>query len=243
MITTNKILSVVALLLVALSSCNKSNYQDGGVLDPQFKGSSYDYIVSKPAMFDSLTKIVRLAGMEQALKSEELTFFAPPSQTVMATIRLVNIELRRFGRDTVYDLRQIKPAVWKKLLTRYIFKHKRSLTDYPQVDFFNIPVFPGQPYLSYNNDVMNIGVMYADAGGVEYAGQRTLYLSFIQSLSSPNSSWINASVATSNVATNNGYVHVLRFAATTATVDLTPHYFGFNPFLVYNEALDQGIDR
>lgn len=239
-----------ALLLVVVSSCNKSNYQDGGTLDPVFKGSSFDYLVSRPDIFDSLTKVIRLAGLEQTLKSEDITFFAPPQQTIEKTIRIVNLLQKSYGKDTVYNLRQIKPAVWKKMLSRYMFKHKKSLTDYPQVDFLNVPVFPGQPYVSYGGDIMNIGVKYSDAGGVQYAGERSLYLSYIASLSSPTNSWISAPVATCNVTTNNGYVHVLRFTLNldiTVTggiivLDFADHYFGFDPFQFYNDALDYGID-
>lgn len=244
-----KILSFTALLLVIMSSCNKSNYEDGGTLDPVFKGTTLDYLASRPDMFDSLTKVIRLAGFEQTLKSEEVTFFAPPAQTIQQTIRFVNSQLSYYGKDTIYNLQQVKPAVWKKMLSRYIFKHRKSLTDYPQVDFQNVPVFPGQPYVSYGGDIMNVGVSYSDAGGVQYAGNRTLYISFIASLSSPTTSWINAPVATSNIVTNNGYVHVLRYASTTTTtdasgavIDLNNHFFGFDPVLFYNDALDYGID-
>jgi hypothetical protein len=244
-----RILPFTALLLVIMSSCNKSNYEDGGTLDPVFKGTTLDYLATRPDMFDSLTKVIRLAGLEQTLKSEEVTFFAPPSQTIRQTMRFVNSELKYYGKDTVYDLRQIKPAVWKKMLSRYIFKHKKSLTDYPQVDFQNVPVYPGQPYVSFGGDIMNVGVSYADAGGVQYAGSRTLYLSFIASLSSPATSWINVPVATSNIVTNNGYVHVLRYASAISNIstsglgiDLNDHFFGFNPILFYNDALDYGID-
>ncbi|WP_315823573.1 hypothetical protein [Paraflavitalea speifideaquila] len=69
----NKILPF-ALLLLVISSCNKSNYQDGGTLDPAFKGATMDYLASRPELFDSLTKVIRLAGLEQTLKSEEVTF-------------------------------------------------------------------------------------------------------------------------------------------------------------------------
>ena len=97
---------------------------------------------------------------------------------------------------------------------------------------------------------MNIGVKYADAGGVQYAGERSLYLSFIASLSSPTTSWISSPVATCNVTTNNGYVHVLRFTTnlnititgSLIVLDFSDHYFGFDPLLFYNDALDYGID-
>ncbi|MDF2188078.1 hypothetical protein [Paraflavitalea sp. CAU 1676] len=248
MISIKKILPLAAFGLILMSSCSKSNYQDGGTLDPAFKGSSFDYLVSRPELFDSLTKVIRLAGMEQILRQEEVTFFAPPSQSIMKSVTVLNDDLKRVGADTVYNLRQIKPAVWKKFLNRYLFKHKKSLTDYPQVDFENIPVYPGQPYVSYGNDVMNIGVSYNDASGIQYAGPRFLYLSYIQSLSSPTTSWLSTPVATSNILTTNGYVHVLRYASpiTITGVDiinLTEHHFGFNPFQFELEALNAGIDR
>lgn len=248
MISINKIIPLAAALLVLVSSCTKSNYQDGGTLDPVYKGTSYDYLVSRPDMFDSLLKVVRLAQLDQALQTEKVTFFAPPSQSIQRSISFLNEELRSFGRDTVRNLAQLKPAFWKKYLGRYLFKHEKTLVDYPQVDFTNIPVFPGQPYVSYGGDIMNIGVVYGDAGGVQYAGQRTLWLSFIQSLSSPTTSWLNAPVATSNIKTSNGYVHVMRYASpitidVSGVVDLTNHYFGFNPFLFFNDALEYGIDQ
>jgi len=248
MISTNKIVSFAVLALIVVSSCKKSNYEDGGTLDPVFKGSTFDYLASRPDMFDSLTKVIRLAGLEQVLKSDAVTFFAPPKQTIEQTIRFTNSQLRLYGKDTIRNLQQVKPEVWKRMLSRYIFKHRKSLTDYPQVDFLNIPVFPGQPYVSYGGDIMNVGVEYSDAGGVQYAGRRTLYLSYITSLAAPTSSWISEPVATSNIVTANGYVHVLRYAELVdlqpagGTINLSNHYFGFNPFLFYNDALDYGID-
>lgn len=249
MIPVKKTGAISIFLLILFSSCKKSNYQDGGVLDPVFKGSSMEYLESGKGMFDTLNKVIRFAGMEATLRNQEVTFFAPPDPTIQLTIRLTNMLLYSYGKDTIRRVEQVKPEVWKKMLGKYMFAHKKSLNDYPQIDFLNIPVFPGQPYVSLEGSVMNVGVDYEDAGGIQYAGLRTLYLSYIRSMSAPSNSLLSAGVATSNIQTDNGYIHVLRYALSGFTLnpslndlDLSTHYFGFDPLMFYNEALNAGID-
>lgn len=249
MTLSKKIIPAFALLLLVLNSCSKSNYKDGGVIDPKFPGTTMEYLKAKPENFDSLTKIIKLAGLEDVLQNEQVTFFAPPDPTIKLTIRLMNVILDRSGRDTIYKMEQIKPEVWKKALSYYIFKQKKGMNDYPQVDFANIPVFPGQPYTSWAGKIMNIGVNYGDADGVEYAGSRMLYLSYIQSESDPRSGWISSMVATSNIDTKNGYIHALRYAITGSIIssdallnlDIATHFFGFDPIEFVNDAVDKGI--
>jgi hypothetical protein len=73
-------------------------------------------------------------------------------------------------------LDQIKPEVWRNTLSQYIFEGKNLLKDYPQRDTVSYVAYPGQNYTSYGGRIMNIGVIFNNAGGVQYAGYRQLRL-------------------------------------------------------------------
>jgi len=230
------IITFLAAVVLVLVGCQKKDYfEDGGKHEATFNGSILDFLKSKPGMFDSLTKVIQLAGMESVFENEEITFFAPADSSISNTIHTINLTLRQRGLKEVTNLNQIKPSVWRKQLNRYVFKGKKSLTDYPQLDPENLSAFPGQIYASYDGDIMNIGSVYGAAGGVSYAGYRQLMISFIPSVSTPLDylSWYSATVASVNIAPRNGYVHALRY---------TFHPFGFDTNQFFEQALLAGID-
>ncbi|MGE9312661.1 hypothetical protein ACLOAU_13515 [Niabella sp. CJ426] len=235
-------------LIFFLSACKKNDYyKDSGVLDPTFNGSILDYLQSKPAQFDSVAKLVRLTGMENVFQNEEITFFAPSDSSVRLSINTINLNLAGLGMEPITRMDQIKPSVWKSYLSLYIFKGAKSLNDYPQIDMANLSAFGGQVYDSYGGYPMNIGVIYGDAGGIQYAGYRMLSLSYIASLSSPKdvSSWVRVSVASSNIHPRNGYVHALKYGANTQVaegvfIDLSA--FGFRPGNIAVDAVKAGIN-
>ncbi|MES2777594.1 MAG: hypothetical protein V4722_25670 [Bacteroidota bacterium] len=225
-------LSAVVLLA---ASCKKDYYTDTGKHTPNYDGNALQYLKSKPQYFDSISKIIKLAGMESVFSQEDITFFAPADSSVNLTLKYINDRLRSLGRKEVFRMEQIKPEVWRNQLSRYLFKGKKSLNDFPQLDPNNVSAYPGQIYGSYDGALMNVGVIYNDAGGVRYAGYRQLQLSFIPSASAPRDvrSWYSATVASSNIAPTNGYVHALRYSS---------HFFGFEPNQFLENALDKGID-
>ncbi|MBS1495413.1 MAG: hypothetical protein JSU03_05305 [Bacteroidetes bacterium] len=239
MIITNikKIITTGALATMLLAmGCKKNSYFDNtGLTDPRFQGTVLDYLKSKPVYFDSIVKIIHIAGLDDAFTKEDITFFAPADSSVRRTLMALNQELRLEGKNEVTRLEQIKPAVWRAQLTRYLFKGKKSLNDYPQLDGQNISAYPGQIYAAYDGQIMNIGVVYNDAGGVKYAGYRQLFLSYIPSPTSPRdyNTWFSVPVASVNIQPTNGYVHALVYVN---------HYFGFEPNQFIENAIAAGID-
>lgn len=227
---------IIAVIIAAIAvGCQKKDYfTDTGKHKPNYQGTVLDYLKSKPQMWDSLLKVIRIAAMEDVFKMETITFFAPADSCIARTITALNVYLDEKGKNRVTDLAQIKPEVWKKQLSRYLFKDARSMNDYPQLDPANLSAYPGQIYSSYIGDIMNIGVIYNDAGGVKYAGYRQLRLSFIPSVSAPRdyASWFSATVASVNVAPTNGYVHVLNYPN---------HNFGFSTTRFIEDVIDKGI--
>jgi hypothetical protein len=227
---------IIAVLFTTISfGCQKKDYfTNTGKHTPNYQGTVLDYLKSKPQMWDSLTKVIRIAGMEDVFKNEKITFFAPADSCISGTIRILNSYLYLYGKKPVTRLEQIKPEVWKAQLSRYLFKEARSMNDYPQLDPGNLSAYPGQIYSSYLGDIMNVGVIYNDAGGVKYAGYRQMMISYIPSKSAPRdfNSWYPELVASVNVAPTNGYVHVLNYRF---------HYFGFDPVQFCIMALEKGI--
>ena len=231
----NIIIGALIAMVIFTMGCKKDYYEDTGVHTPNFDGTVMQYLEAKPEYFDSLIKVIKLAGMEDVFKKENITFFAPADSSIKRTIRYVNIELETLGKPLVTRLEQIKPEVWRRQLSRYVFKEKKAMNDFRQIDIDNLSAYPGQIYASYDGLLMNVGVIYDDAGGVKYAGYRHLQLSFIPSASAPRdfASWYSADVASVNIAPTNGYVHVLRYPT---------HYFGFSPGAFFEDAVSKGID-
>ncbi len=220
---------VSALLLMA--SCKKY-YFDTGVHEAKYNGTILQYLKSKPALFDTTVRVINLAGMNDVIDKENITFFAPPSGSIFKSIKRLNIYLRTNGKDTVSKLEQIKPAVWKNTLSQYVFKGSYLLKDYPQRDTLSYIAYPGQGYASYGGRIMNIGVIFNDAGGVAYAGYRQLYLAYIPDLSNPQVALVNIPVATSDIQPTNGVLHVL---------NRNKHNFGFNTDTFIEQVVSSGI--
>lgn len=225
-------------ILIALSgsilvSCQKDDYFiDTGLHDPKYDGTILDYLKAKPVLFDSLVLAINAAQMQDVFEKENITFFAPPSAVIYKAIKNLNTELRFSGKDTVAKLEQIKPQVWKEMLSMYVFKGSYRLKDIPQIDTAAINAFPGQGYTSYGGRAMNLGVLYNDAGGVKYVGYRQLFISYIPDYSNPKLGLINAPIATSDIQPTNGVLHVIRFHK---------HDLGFDNYRFITAATSAGI--
>ncbi len=229
-----KLNAIIFATLLFLSSCNKDYLIDSGKHESAYPGTIWKYLNDKPQYFDSLSRVVVLAGMENVLDKEEVTFFAPSSSCVYKSVKALNRYLYLRGRDTVKNLSQIKPAVWKEMLSLYIIKGKYLLKDVPQLDTTLLGSYAGQGYISYGNQPMNLGVIYNDAGGVKYSGYRQLFYSYINDFSNAAGSMLNVPVSSSDIQPTNGAVHVLKYQN---------HVFGFrtNDFII--KAIAQGIDK
>ncbi|MFC3196070.1 fasciclin domain-containing protein [Parapedobacter deserti] len=233
------------------SSCQRDDYYtDGGLANPYFNGTMLEYLESRPIEFDTIAQIIRLAGLEEEFNTHELTFFAPRDETIRDLIGLVNYtgndphlmggvnqRLYNLGLDTLQTLADVDSAIWRKYLERHMFRGRKLLKDYPQIDFDILSTFGGENYYAYNNTVSNIGVVFHDAvtdagkpteTRLKYQGYRQLHLSYIPNLSQPDV-WVDpAHVASSDIQPNNGVVHVL---------DFTRSSFGFQYFEVSEDII------
>lgn len=223
------------LVICFFSACKRDQYYtDGGKADGRFNGTVMQYLSSKPKEFDTLLQVIKLAGLDQTLSKDEVTFFAVSDVNIKALIgRIdqggVNRRLYNDGKDTIKVLTDIDGLIWRKYLQRYIYRGKNKLMDYPQIDFGQQVIYPGQIYYSVSNSVANIGVVYNDAGGIRYMGYRQLHISYIPDISRPTQNWRTVRVSSSDIEPNNGIVHVL---------EVSGSQFGFDQGEVENEILD-----
>ncbi|MFC7526249.1 hypothetical protein ACFQRK_19975 [Parapedobacter sp. GCM10030251] len=234
----NTVWTAALAMLVApffFSSCKQDEYYtDGGKANPYFDGTLMGYLDSRPIELDSVAAVVRLAGLEEVLNTEELTFFAPKDEEIRRLIGQVgyegedffltngaNQQLYDLGLDTIQTLADIDSVIWRKYLERYLFHGKKLLMDYPQIDFDILSTFGGENYLAYNNTISNIGVVFNDAvtdagkpteTRLKYMGYRQLHISYIPNISDPDPGrWITHPVSSSDIQPHNGVVHVLDF--------------------------------
>lgn len=201
---------LLVIALTGFSSCKKDNYYlDSGLANPYFDGTVVDYLNAKPFYFDSVAAIVKLAGMEDIFTSDTVTFFAPTDYSIQNLIKATNSSLYSGGFDTIRTLQDVPPEIWRKYLSIYLFHGANQLKDYPQIDYSLLINFPGQTYYSWDNQPMNIGVIYNSDNGVKYVGYRQLSISYIPDAAAPTANWSTSLVASCNILTKNGVVHVL----------------------------------
>lgn len=217
-----------------VSSCQDKSYlEDGGLADPYYNGTTMDFLKSRPDLFKDLVEVIEYADMEQIFEQDRMTFFAPTDWSIERSMEQLNYYWYNLqGRDSITSITQVKPEVWQELLSLYIVEDHYVLKDVPQLDTVAMDNYAGQAYISYEGRPMNMGVVYHDANGIKYAGYRQLLYSYVNDFVSNDLT--NAYVATSDIQTINGVVHVLSFIQ---------HSFGFNESLFVSTAIAAGIDE
>ncbi|MBE7177394.1 MAG: fasciclin domain-containing protein, partial [Mucilaginibacter polytrichastri] len=199
----------IGLVVLFVGACKQDDYYvDGGKAQAKFDGNIMQYLESKP-VFDSVVQVIKLAGLEDTLANQQVTFFAPTNNNIRLTVFMLNQDLFMQNKDTIKTLDEIDPLIWRKHLLRYMFRGANLLKDYPQLDYSLEAIYPGQNYYSLGNTVSRIGVVYNDQNGVRYVGYRQLVISYIANLSQQNTGRIRAAVASSDIQPQNGVVHVL----------------------------------
>src|SRR5690606_34718794 len=165
-------------------------------------------------------------------EKQQITCFARTECSIDKSMERLNYYWYNLqGQDSVTNIKQVKPEVWKELLSMYIVKDKYLAKDIPQLDTTAMAAYPGQAYISYNGRTMNIGLVHHDANGIKYAGYRQLVYSYVNDF--VENDLTNAYVATSDIQPSNGVVHVIR---------LTDHKFGFNEATFISKAIAAGIE-
>ena len=85
------IVIILTLLSVITWGCDDSYFSDGGTLDPNVGNlnmSTLDYLEKHPEKFDTLSKLIRVCGLENEVNRSGNTFFAPNDYSIHNYFRL-----------------------------------------------------------------------------------------------------------------------------------------------------------
>src|SRR5690606_18567533 len=107
----------VAILdcVLFLSSCQDDSYMsDGGKANPEFNGTVLDFLQSRADLFTELVDVIEYADMEEVFEKEQITFFAPTDFSIDKSMERLNYYWYNLqGQDSVTNIKQVKPEVWK----------------------------------------------------------------------------------------------------------------------------------
>lgn len=200
-------LALICLVLLT-QSCKKEYFKDGGLANPIYNGTIYDYLTEKTLYFDTIKHIVDLAGMKDMMTSDSITFFAPSDDVIRVAMN--NINALRFAqmKDSV-TMEDLGPDVWRKFLGMYILKGKRVAGSFPRVSTSNPAAFPGINYIMLDGYILNIGLEYTNYNGVEGVGPRIMYLTDVTYDPTNFRNNPKVRVVSSDIQPKNGVIHVL----------------------------------
>lgn len=201
-----------ALLLFILSCSKDGGYYEPPQVDKEFNGSIYEYLQSKPNVYDSLLVAIERIGAEQMLRDSNVTLFAVTNPGFQ--IALTNL-------NNVYSLTE-KPAQYltsvrynqlDTMINQYIIKGQYNTDSLRQQDGLEVKTARfGYP--------MHAKLSKSTSSGYTGGGPEFIVLSDTRR-SQFNRDWIGSSTASVNIKTRNGIVHVMS----------PDHVFGFDNFI------------
>ncbi|WP_256004759.1 fasciclin domain-containing protein [Pedobacter deserti] len=225
---------VVALLFGALLiqfGCKKEDTYSRAVdISMEVNMNTYDYLKSKPGVYDSLLYVIDRMGLAETLKSGEVTLFAPSNESFRIAIRNLN-DVRKAQSKPAMFLGTIAAGATDDMLPR---ERPKARSDKEHLDsMINMYIIPGLftaanfslgdglPLTSNKVDYPMHGKrVFADAQGWQGGGSEVIEFSNTKrSVFVPH--WAKTTTTSVNIKTTNGIVHLLE----------PDHVFGFDEFV------------
>lgn len=208
----------------------EEGFYDTEVLETSTDLDTYEYLKSKPGKYDSLIYLIDKLGIEQELRTGEVTLFAPPNETFQTAMNNLNDARTATGKSATFLTELISGKLGKvttrdkkkgeadsahidTMVSRYIVKGIKPVSDFALGD--------GQSLFSIRgNYPMHGQRIYADAQGYQNGGSEVIEFSNTKR-SIFVSRWSKTTTTSVNIRTKNGMVHLLR----------PDHVFGFDEFV------------
>ncbi|HRP54920.1 fasciclin domain-containing protein [Agriterribacter sp.] len=208
------IIAIALVTVVFVSGCSKDYFADGGVLDPDETAtlgmSTMDYLKSRPDVFDTLTALITLTGLEGAVNADGSTFLAPKNYSIHNYFNLVFPDPEKrpktFGDFTDEEMEAIA-----EILKNYIIPGKEVVRS-----------GLGTAYsydTTYGGVKARFNIVQSDYLGNVNMGARNIVFSLNKGMPGTFEIYLSVPVETADLRSTNGIVHVL--AADS-------HIFGFN---------------
>jgi|SRR5215217_2194570 len=222
---------LVALLFGALIfqfGCSKEEgYKKQQDIDPAANMNMYDYLKSKPGVYDSLILLIDAMDMKSYLVDSSVTLFAPSNASFRIALTNLNNSRKALGKPAVFlkelasGLSAIPADIGKAksdqanidtMISRYIIRGKFKSSDFTIGD--------GQALTSVRGAYPMHGKrLYADSQGWENGGSEVIqFANTKRSVFTPN--WSTTTTSSVNIEATNGIIHLLE----------PDHVFGFDEF-------------
>jgi len=210
---TTYIFGFLCSAALLLAACSKDGgYYEPKIIDKDFNGNAYDYLKSKPGVFDSLVQVIDRLGLQSTLQDSNITLFALTNQSFQLAITNLN-NIRQLADRPSEFLSNIKKDHLDTMMTQYILRGKYvsdslTLQDGKRL-FGDKHGYPMQAKL-----IRSTSSGYPE-GGPEVINFRDTKRSQFER------DWISTTTSSINIQTSNAVVHVVS----------PDHVFGFEDFV------------
>lgn len=210
-----KFIIVIALATALFTTgCSKDYFADGGTLNPDetmtLGVSTMDYLKSRPEVFDTLTTLITLAGLESAVNASGSTFLAPKNYSIYNYFNLVFPDPEKKPK-TFSEIPEEEMEKITEILKNYIIPNKQVIRSELATTYSYVT--------TYGDAKARFNIVPDDYLGNVNMGAKYIIFSLNVGGSGNAEQYQSVQVETADLHATNGIVHVL-------TADT--HIFGFN---------------
>ncbi|MBN8786238.1 MAG: fasciclin domain-containing protein [Terrimonas sp.] len=208
------IIAIALVVVVFISGCSKDYYADGGTLsldETETLGvSTMDYLKSHPEIFDTLTTLITMTGLESAVNTSGSTFLAPKNYSIHNYFNLVYPDPEKRPK-TFSEITDEDMEIIAEILKNYIIPGKEIVRSGLATTYsYNT---------TYGGTKARFNIVQDDYLGNLNMGAKYIIFSLNQGAPGGAERYQSVQVETADLHSTNGVVHVL--AADS-------HIFGFN---------------
>jgi len=206
-------IQLLLILSILLPACKKDGGSyDSPDADKKIPLNTYDYLKSKPGVFDSLVAVVDRLGLKQTLTDSAITLFAVTNQSFQLAVTNLNRLRKQTDKDPRF-LSNIDREQLDTMVSYYIIRGKYlsdSLQLQDGLDLFSVRF--GYPMHAKSTRASSSGFEKGGPEVIDFSNtKRSKFVKF----------WSSTTTGSNNIETTNGIVHVV-----------TPdHIFGFDEFV------------
>lgn len=203
----------VLLASALLSGCSKdSGFYDAGVSNKTFAGNTYEYLKSKPGIYDSLVTVIDRLGLQKTLSDSNITLFAVTNPSFQLAVTNLNNLRRQTDKLPLY-LYNVDSNQLDTMACQYIIRGNITSDQMMLQDGIDLPSV-GFAYPMHGKVSQSTSSGYVKGGPEIVEFSNTNRSQFVRD-------WETTTTVSNNIKTSNGVVHVV-----------TPdHIFGFNQFV------------
>lgn len=208
------IIAIALVSMVLTTGCSKDYFADGGVLNRDETAtlgvSTMDYLKSQGELFDTLSALITLNGLDAAVNAKGSTFLAPRDYSISNYFKLLFPDPEK-RPATFNDIPQEEMEKIAGILKNYIIPGQEIVRDKLATTYSYDTTYAGTK--------ARFNIVQDDYLGNVNMGAKFIIFSLNVSAPGEKERYQSVQVVTSDLRSTNGVVHVL---------SSDTHIFGFN---------------